>query len=66
VIRGVPVATNPSVGGCKQAPGLNRQRKEELLKEKARLEEEHLRLMKMRGQVDDNLKDTLTNEDTAR
>ncbi|KAI8351254.1 E2F/DP family winged-helix DNA-binding domain-containing protein [Mortierella sp. GBAus27b] len=65
--KGVPATNiNTSAVDCRSAPGLNRQRKEELLKERARLEEEHLRLMKMRGQVDDNLKDTLTNEDTAR
>ncbi|KAI7830531.1 E2F/DP family winged-helix DNA-binding domain-containing protein [Gamsiella multidivaricata] len=48
------------------APSLNRQRKEELLQERARLEQEHARLLQMRAQVDGAIKDTLTNENTAR
>jgi len=69
VIRGVPAAinTNKSAVACRTAPSaLNRQRKEELIKEKERLEEEHTRLRKLREQVDGNIRDTLTNEDTAR
>ncbi|KAF9895965.1 hypothetical protein BX616_008437, partial [Lobosporangium transversale] len=58
---------NKSTAGCKTAsPSLIRQRKEELLQEKARLEQEHARLMQMRSQVDGAIRDTLTNENTAR
>ncbi|KAG0257510.1 Transcription factor e2f2 [Mortierella polycephala] len=58
---------NKSATACKTAAAaLNRQRREELLQEKARLEEEHARLMQMRAQVDGAIKDTLTNKDTAR
>lgn len=68
MIRGVPAASNvnKSAVACKTASALNRQRKEELIKEKERLEEEHNRLRKLREQVDGNIRDTLTNENTAR
>ncbi|KAF8936220.1 E2F transcription factor 3 [Dissophora ornata] len=65
--KGVSGKSNVNVPttGCKTA-NVNRQRKEELLKEKARLEQEHIRLTKMRAQVDGAIRDTLTNENTAR
>ncbi|KAF9918240.1 E2F transcription factor 3 [Linnemannia zychae] len=60
-------AANKSTTGCRQAAsGINRQRRDELLQEKARLEQEHNRLVQMRAQVDGAIKDTLTNENTAR
>ncbi|KAF9946455.1 hypothetical protein BGZ65_009690, partial [Modicella reniformis] len=60
-------SVNKSAVGCKTAtPTLNRQRKEELMKERARLEQEHAQLLHMRSQVDGAIKNTLTNEDTAR
>ncbi|KAI1319343.1 E2F transcription factor 3 [Mortierella claussenii] len=58
---------NKSAAGCKTAlPGISRQRKEELMQERARLEQEHARLLQMRSHVDGAIKDTLTNENTAR
>ncbi|KAF9349311.1 E2F transcription factor 3 [Mortierella sp. NVP85] len=65
--KGVPaININKSAVACRVAPTVNRQRKEELIKEKERLEEEHTRLRKLREQVDGNIRDTLTNENTAR
>ncbi|KAF9325076.1 E2F transcription factor 3, partial [Linnemannia elongata] len=65
--KGVTSTNNKSTAGCRQAAsGINRQRRDELLQEKARLEQEHSRLVQMRAQVDGAIKDTLTNENTAR
>jgi len=66
--RGVTSTNNnKSTAGCRQAAsGINRQRRDELLQEKARLEQEHSRIVQMRAQVDGAIKDTLTNENTAR
>lgn len=65
--RGVTSTNNKSTAGCRQAAsGINRQRRDELLQEKTRLEQEHSRLVQMRAQVDGAIKDTLTNEKTAR
>ncbi|KAG0073590.1 Transcription factor e2f2 [Podila epicladia] len=50
---------------CKAA-SINKQRKEELLQERARLNKEHARMMQLRAQVDGAIRDTLTNESTAR
>ncbi|KAG0198247.1 E2F transcription factor 3 [Mortierella sp. GBA30] len=59
--------TSSMATGCKTATGpMNRQRREDLLQERARLELEHARLLQMRAQVDGAIKDTLTNEQTAR
>ncbi|KAF9215578.1 Transcription factor e2f2 [Podila verticillata] len=54
----------PNKGNCKTA--INKQRKEELLQERARLNKEHARMMQLRAQVDGAIRDTLTNESTAR
>lgn len=58
-VRGIPNK------GCKTA-SINKQRKEELLQERARLNKEHARMMQLRAQVDGAIRDTLTNESTAR
>ncbi|KAF9170501.1 e2f transcription factor, partial [Mortierella sp. AD011] len=66
--KGVSATSNvnkPPVG-CKTASPINRQRKEELMQEKARLEQEYARLLQMRAKVDGAIKNTLTNENTAR
>ncbi|KAF9902210.1 E2F transcription factor 3 [Linnemannia zychae] len=64
--KGVTSA-NKSTAGCRPAAsGINRQRRDDLLQEKTRLEQEHSRLVQMRAQVDGAIKDTLTNENTAR
>ena len=66
-IRGVSSLKSKASPSCKTATApLNRQRREELLQERARLEQEHAHLMQMRAQVDGAIKDTLTNEKTAR
>ncbi|KAF9114217.1 E2F transcription factor 3 [Mortierella sp. AM989] len=57
---------NKSSVGCKAATPNNRQRKDELMQEKARLEQEYTRLLQMRAKVDGAIKNTLTNENTAR
>jgi len=54
----------PNKGNCKTS--INKQRKEELLQERARLNKEHTRMMQLRAQVDGAIRDTLTNESTAR
>ncbi|KAG0264147.1 E2F transcription factor 3 [Linnemannia exigua] len=60
-------STSKSTTGCRQAAsGINRQKRDDLLQEKTRLEQEHNRLVQMRAQVDGAIKDTLTNENTAR
>lgn len=45
---------------------INRQRKEELLQERARLIAEKARLASLRSDMDANMKEVLTNDDTAR
>ncbi|KAF9570856.1 E2F transcription factor 3 [Mortierella alpina] len=64
--KGVSGLNSKAASSCKTAAPLNRQRREELLQERARLEQEHAHLMQMRAQVDGAIKDTLTNEKTAR
>lgn len=54
----------PNKGNCKTS--INKQRKEELLQERARLNKEHARMMQLRAQVDGAIRDTLTNESTSR
>lgn len=54
----------PNKGNCKTS--INKQRKEELLQERARLNKEHTRMMQLRAQVDGAIRDTLTNESTSR
>ncbi|KAG0289028.1 E2F transcription factor 3, partial [Dissophora globulifera] len=57
---------NNAAPNCKAAPTHNRQHKEKLLQELAHFKQEHARVLQMRAQVDGAIKDTLTNENTAR
>ncbi|KAF9405235.1 E2F transcription factor 3, partial [Podila epigama] len=61
--KGIP---NKATSSCKANAAINRQRKEELLQERNRLNKEHARIMQMRAQVDGAIRDTLTNENTSR
>ena len=55
---------NKQVAGNKTE--INRQRKEELMQERARLIAEKARLASLRSGMDANMKEVLTNEETAR